>query len=181
MAELEIDTLDHAAFPSSGFLGGVSWAIADDALGASAPYQKLESGFGAVASLGRTTGILVGRFETALDDELPIFARPLLGGFRQLSGYARNELSGQHLGYASLTVRHRLAGKRTESFGFPIFVGASIEAGNTWETRRDVMRRFRSSGSVFCAVGTPLGPTYVGYGLAESGTHAFYLFVGQVL
>ena len=175
-----VDTLDYPDFPTSGMLGNAQWTIADRALGADATYQKFSAGFGIGGSLGRTTGIVFGRYETAIDRALPVYTQPLLGGFGNLSGLARNQLAGQHLGLVVGLVRHQIAGTQGETLGFPVYVGGSVEAGNVWDTRGAVFGDMRMAGSAFVAVGTPLGPTYVAWGLAEGGEDSFYLFVGRV-
>ena len=71
-------------------------------------------------------------------------------------------------------------GAKQGAFGIPIYVGASLEAGNVWQTRHamgfdDVI----VAGSVFVGLDTPLGPVYLAYGHAEGGKNSAYLFLGQ--
>ena len=64
-------------------------------------------------------------------------------------------------------------------FDVPVYVGASLEVGNTWDDRSDI--RFESAlvnGGLFVGFDTPIGPVYLGAGLAEGGRSNYYLFFG---
>jgi len=67
------DTTDDADFPHSGTRGGVSYSLADDALGADADYQQLRLASAGFFSVGRTTAAVALRYETALDEPLPLY------------------------------------------------------------------------------------------------------------
>jgi NTE family protein len=64
-------------------------------------------------------------------------------------------------------------------FDVPIYLGASLEAGNVWQSRDDMS--FGSAlinGSVFAGFDTYIGPIYMGAGFGEDGRSNFYLIVG---
>jgi NTE family protein len=174
-----VDTLDDAEFPRWGTRFGGTWIGGYESLGADTEYQKVGTAGTAYASLGRTTFGIGASYETAVDGSLPIYRLPGLGGFTRLSGLEGSAVAGQHAGLVAALVRHRLAGRHADTLGFPVYIGATIEAGNAWQSRDDVWHDLILSGSAFLAVNTPLGPTYVAYGLAEGGEDSFYLFVGQ--
>ncbi|HEX5053271.1 MAG TPA: BamA/TamA family outer membrane protein [Planctomycetota bacterium] len=178
-AKLLVDTLDEGTFPTSGVRSIVIWTLADEALGADVEYQKLAGACAGYVSADRTTVGVGISYETALDKTLPFYRAPGLGGFTRLSGLDPGSIGGQHAGLFVAFVRQRIAGRRAELFGFPVYVGATFEAGNVWADREDVFDTFRIAGSLFAAVDTPLGPTFFAYGQAEGGAQAFYLFVGQ--
>jgi len=99
-----------------------------------------------------------------------------LGGFLNLSGYQRNELSGQHAGLLTLGYMNHSA--RLQKFS--TYIGASLELGNTWEKREDVSTdNSIAAASLFLGWDTPVGPVYLAYGHAEGGHNTVYLFVGQ--
>lgn len=172
------DTFDDGTFPTSGVRVGAQWFWGTEELGADADYQQLMVAGVGYGSVGRTTLGIGVSYVTALDQELPIYRRPSLGGFTRLSGLDDNSLGGQHTGFVGVLLRHRLAGRK-ETFGFPVYLGGTIEAGDAWDRRDEVWRSLRLSGSVFLAIDTPIGPTYVAYGQSEGGEHTLYLFVGQ--
>jgi NTE family protein len=65
-------------------------------------------------------------------------------------------------------------------FEFPVYVGASLELGNTWERRSEISYgSAHKDASVFIAIDTLLGPVYVGSGYDQSGNAGYYLFLGR--
>ena len=61
-------------------------------------------------------------------------------------------------------------------------MGGSLETGNAWQNSRDIrFSNLRAAGSIYVAADTILGPLYLGYGLADRGSHSFYLALGLPL
>jgi len=178
-ARFTVDTLDDASYPRWGTRWIGIYDYGDDAFGGDASYQLLTVGGVGYATIDRTTFGAAALYETGLDETLPIYRVPSLGGFTRLSGLDSGAVNGQHVGFLALLVRHRLTGRHGEAFGFPVYVGATLEAGEAWDTRDAVWRTLRLAGSVFCSINTPLGPTSLAYGYSEGGESAVYLFVGQ--
>lgn len=178
-ARLDFDTLDRADFPTYGFVGSIEYAIGSKQLGSDQNYQQVVAAGAAFASHGDTTFAGLVKIDSTLSKSLPIYRGSSLGGFLNLSGLNRGELFGQNAGFVAGVVRHKLSG-RAEAFGFPVYVGASFEVGNVWGDRNDLYRNMRPAGSAFVAIGTPLGPGFLAYGLAEGGERSVYVFLGQV-
>ena len=62
----------------------------------------------------------------------------------------------------------------------PVYIGASIEAGNVWTSRHDIsFDSARTNGSLFIGLDTLLGPVYFATGFDEGGGSAYYLFLGR--
>ena len=62
----------------------------------------------------------------------------------------------------------------------PVYVGASVEQGNVWNTRHDIsFGSARTNGSVFLGLDTVLGPVYFATGFDEGGGSGYYLFLGR--
>jgi NTE family protein len=62
----------------------------------------------------------------------------------------------------------------------PVYLGGSLETGNTWDTTDDIS--FDSTvwaSSVFLGLDTVFGPVYFAGGWAEGGERSLYLFVGS--
>ncbi len=59
-----------------------------------------------------------------------------LGGFLQLSGLRTDQLSGDYLGFARAVYYHQIG--NLPLLGRGVYVGGSLEAGNTWATRDDI-------------------------------------------
>lgn len=103
-----------------------------------------------------------------------------LGGFLNLSGHTENSLFGDQtlLGRA---IAYRRMGQK-HLFGVPLYVGASLEAGNVWDSRSDVdLGDLIYAGSLFGGVNTVLGPIFLGFGHASDGANAWYLTWGSLL
>jgi NTE family protein len=118
--------------------------------------------------------------QSALNSEAPLQNSYPLGGFLNLSGFAPDELSGQHTGIARLIYYYQLRNAGLGEFRMPIYVGGSLEGGNAWETRGDINgRSMLLAGSLLVGADTYLGPLYLAYGQAEGGHHSFYLYLGH--
>ena len=62
-----------------------------------------------------------------------------------------------------------------------MYVGASIEAGNAWQTRAEIgIDSLIHAGSVFIGADTYIGPVYIAYGFNSEGRQSSYLFLGRV-
>ncbi|MBE9549504.1 MAG: patatin-like phospholipase family protein [Proteobacteria bacterium] len=170
------DNLDSYFFPRSGHRFILGSRLADEALGASSDYKQVA--FSAIGARSWGKGALAWRVHAgySFDDAAPIERAFELGGLGQLSGLATNQLIGQHLGFASVTWYRYLAGiEQISAFG-----GASLEIGNTWLREEDIgFDSLRTSGSIFVGADSPIGPLYLGFGLAEGGNTALYLYVGN--
>jgi NTE family protein len=62
----------------------------------------------------------------------------------------------------------------------PAYVGASLETGNVWDQRsQEQINALRTDFSLFVAADTYLGPVYLAGGYDQSGSTAFYLYLGR--
>jgi NTE family protein len=90
-----------------------------------------------------------------------------------------DELTGQDFALGRL-IYYRNIGSQPGSFGVPVYLGASLEAGNVWQDRNDMsIDDLLIAGSAFVGLDTPVGPIYLAYGHAEGGNRSAYLFLGQ--
>ena len=101
-----------------------------------------------------------------------------LGGFLQLSGLRTNQLSGNYLAFARAVGYHQIT--TMPMVGRAVYVGASLETGNTWDQREDISSKLRAAGSVFLAADTWLGPFYIGWGITSAGERSYYLYLGRI-
>lgn len=176
------DTLDSFGFPTSGLRLLGEYAIYDAKLGATRQYDGITLDvLYPFWSRGRTT--LVGQayfgylFESAVTD---VNARYSLGGFTRLSGFSPDEISGRHAGLISLIGYQRLNDPVVFPVDQPVYVGASLEAGNVFQDREDIVwRNVLSGGSVFIGADTVLGPGYLSFGRTEGGRQSITLSVGR--
>jgi NTE family protein len=123
------------------------------------------------------TGVTI---QSALNSEAPLQNSYPLGGFLNLSGFAPDELSGQHTGLARLIYYYELGSTGLGEFRMPLYVGGSLEAGNAWAARSEISgRSLLFAGSLLIGADTYLGPLYLAYGQAEGGHHSVYLYLGH--
>ena len=169
------DTLDAFAFPAEGTASLLEWRAARHLLGGDDSYQQFRLEGALATHRGRNRLLLKARAGFTLDDDAPVQSLFRLGGFGRLSGFERDELAGQHF-------LHLFAGyyRRINDFQLlPVFAGATLEAGNTWQRRADIDGHLRLGGSLFLGIDTLAGPLYLGLGLAEGGRGNAFLYLGN--
>lgn len=173
---LTLDLLDDAFFPKHGYY--FKGSIDEE----SGPYGTTTT------SLRLTTPYSFGSFvvqpilsadytlkETDLLARLPF----RVGGLFNLSGVPSDELYGANAFVGGLIFRKALGGG-SENSG--LFVGGSIEMGNTWdETDKYLPDNWIVAGSLFVAAKSPLGPIHMALGLAEDRDPTFYFTLGRVI
>jgi NTE family protein len=171
------DTLDSLAFPRSGVLGSGELRLSrPDLLRADEDFDQLELSTAYAKTWGRHTLLSTLRFDTTLEGQVSLLNQFRLGGFLDLSGLNRDQLNGQHVLRVGTSYYRRIGNLAL----FPAFAGISIELGNTWDARSDIgLSDAIWGGSFWTGVDTPVGPVYMGYGVAEGGVNAFYVFLGR--
>jgi len=175
---LNLDQLDSAHFPRSGWRSTVNVFKSSAELGAAQSYTKWDVVGNLVGSFGEHTinayaeaGGKVG------SNLLPRYDLFQWGGLMQQSGYAVGQLVGQNLKYGRVAYYRRiLQGTWLEG----LYAGFSLEAGEVGSPlvpgNPDGLLK---SASIFVAVDSPVGPAYLGYGRAQDGTSNFYLYLGR--
>ena len=173
-----VDTLDSIAFPRDGVLASAEWrASSTGLLAADAEFDQLLMSAFYAKTWGRYTLLSSLRYDATISGVAPVSNLLRFGGLFDLSGLNRGQLSGQHVTRIGASYYRRIGDLAL----FPAFAGASIELGNAWQNRGDVS--FNDSvlgGSLWAGVDTPVGPIYVGYGVAEGGDNAFYVVLGRI-
>jgi NTE family protein len=186
---LDWDSLDNAQFPSKGAHINLSYDMYRPWLGGNQTGDVAQLNADWVPDFGLAQSryhLLLGlRATSALSHDAAMDrffeAQGFLGGFLNLSGFAERSLHGDQavLGRA---VVYRRTGQMDALFSTPIYIGASLEAGNAWQSRSQVdLGSLIYAGSMFLGVQTPLGPLFLGYGYAQGGHNSVYLTFGSLL
>ncbi|MCL1077061.1 patatin [Parashewanella spongiae] len=116
--------------------------------------------------------------DTDLNELVPEPAE--LGGFLNLSGYHKNSLIGNHKIFGAFIYQYDLSKDVFGLDNFPLYLGASIEAGNVWLNKDSVdLDDLIYSGSLYLGIDTELGPAALALGFTDDNEHAIYLFVGK--
>lgn len=173
-----VDSLDSISFPRAGTLASLEWlGSRADSLSAEADYDQVLADVLHARTWGRHTLLSSFRYDATISGTAPPQGRVRFGGFFDLSGLNRDQLSGQHAARVGLSYYRRIGDLSL----FPAFAGVSFEYGNVWDERSEIsLDDARLGGSLWAGVDTPIGPVYVGYGAAEGGSNAFYVNLGRV-
>jgi NTE family protein len=180
-AEFGYDRLDSAYFPRHGQALRIGWRGERRSLGSSDDADMLHAEWLFARSRDRLSMVLGLEGGSALDDRV-VSPQQLftLGGFLELSGLPADAIAGTQYGLARAVVFRRVSRGGTGFFEFPAYLGVSFEVGNAWATRDDIeWSNLETAGSVFLGAESPVGPVYLGAGLAEGGASAFYLLLGR--
>jgi NTE family protein len=177
------DQLDDVHFPREGTSFDVQWDADRTNLGADVNFDRVSADWLAAASRGRNTILLWTSAGATLDGRLkPSDVQDFysLGGFFNLSGLAPQSLLGPNYAIARAIYFRKISRGGEGFFEFPVYIGASLEIGNTWERRSEISYgSAHKDASVFIAIDTLLGPVYVGSGYDQSGNAGYYLFLGR--
>lgn len=176
-ARLFVDTLDNVYFPTHGDKGVLEFASSREALGSDTQYDQAMLSYARAFTRGRSSLVGGVRFNYTFDDEAPPESLFRTGGFLRLSGFRPNQLSGSYSGEITLVGYRRILDARL----LPAYLGASIEYGNVWQDKDDIaFDNAILNGSVFVGADTPIGPLYVGLGMAEGGRYTGFFYLGPV-
>lgn len=179
-ARFTYDRLDDINFPHSGQQATLQWSANRDATGGQYSNQLTASYLGAY-SFGRDTfsfsaagGSTLEANVTDLNLQFP------LGGFLNLSGLRANSLLAPNFGIARILYYRQIGRGGPGYFDVPTYLGASLEAGNVWQTRSEAsFGNTQKDASLFLGMDTLLGPLYIATGFDQHGNQAFYLFLGR--
>ncbi len=173
------DTLDDTVFPLNGSRYELQASFATEALGARRDYETLRSSYAGYRTYGRHTFSLALNVATGSNIDDLIEESTQLGGFLNLSGLDRGALAGPHALLGRFVYRRRSGSTGGGLFELPLYVGASLEAGNVWAARDEFdLDDLVFNGSVYVALDTFIGPVYFATGFGESGETSVYLFLG---
>ena len=174
-AQLRADTLDDLYFTRSGYFANLRWIEGEESLGAENDYQQAEMILTGAKSWDRDTLLLAASMGTTLSGDLSVNNAYRLGGFMRLSGLKIDELIGTDYGLLTASYQRYLY----KSNYFPLYAGGAVQTGNVWLDKEDIGKDLILSGTAYIGADTPIGPLYLGYGLANGGRNAIYLFLGQ--
>jgi len=175
------DKLDSVNFPKQGALSNIRWVNSRESLGADANYDYLSVNALLAETWGRNTFVFWTGLAGVVKSDTPAADTLGLGGFLNLSGYKKQELTGRYAGIARLIYLNKIGGNGNESFfKIPFYIGGSLETGNTWNNKDDInTASLKTAGSLIISFDTPLGPLYLGQGFASGGKSEYYFFLGR--
>jgi len=159
--------------PTEGWAATASWFDSPQQ-----DYAKLGADLRANHSIGRW--VLGGRlaYTGSPRGVLPFYDAATLGGFLNLSGFARGQLIGDTTRYAHVRVE-RIVGQLPLGLRGDMRLGLALEAGRVGTPYAETNRTgWLDSTAVYLGGETPIGPVYLGVGHSSSGPTNAYLFIG---
>lgn len=181
-AEFRYDSVDNVNFPKRGGNWGFAWNGEREGNSGDGSANLLLFDQLWAHSWGRNTAILWTSAGTRLDSEVDVTRSFYsLGGFLNMSGVTPDTLVGPHYAIARAIYYRQVGSGGSQGFlDVPVYMGASLEKGNVWDSRRDIsFSSARTNGSVFVGLDTFLGPVYFATGFDDGGGSAYYLFLGR--
>ena len=174
-ARLVLDQLNRLYFPTRGWAMGLKYFDS-----AEANYSRLDLTAAGAFSLGKT--VINGRVahSSSPTGALPFYNSASLGGVLHMSAFAKGQLVGDNMTYASLRAEQVLGdlglGMRGDlRFGLAI-EGAHFGKMYT-ETTLQGRQVIPSVGAYFASE-TPIGPAYLGFGYSPAGYSNLYFNIG---
>lgn len=180
LAQLAYDTIDQVDIPLHGTLAAVAWNGSRRSLGSDGDFDVASFFLLKPVTWGRNTLLHWWNLDTTVRDDTAGIQPFTLGGPFSLSGYATGELRGKHRGIGRLLFYRRLGDDPVSGLDNQVYLGFSLEAGNTWESREAItLSNTLTAGSLFVVFDTLLGPLYLGYGRGEEDRSSAFLYLGQ--
>jgi len=181
--EFRYDTIDNVNFPRVGSTFQLGWRAEREGKGVMADadadlvvYDQLYA-----HSWGRNTAILWTTAGMRMDNDIDLVRSFFsLGGFLNMSGIAPDTLVGPNF-VILRGIYYRQIGEGGRGFlNVPVYIGASIEQGNVWDSRSEIsFDNSRTNSSLFLGLDTILGPVYFATGFDDHGGTNYYLFLGR--
>ena len=174
-AEVQLDQLNRLYFASSGWLARAAYFDSQEG-----GYSRADAEATGAFALGKT--VITGRvrYTGSPSGTLPFYDAASLGGFLNMSAFARGEIIGDDVSYASLR-GEQIIGTFPLGLRGDVRLGIAVEGAHvgrmyTETNLRD--QRIIDSAAVYLGSETPFGPIYLGYGYSTSGSSNVFLSIG---
>ncbi len=179
--QLRTDTLDNTNVPHSGIVGNATWAHAPSGLGSDFTYEKLSGRWGGFLPAGaKNTFSMDLEGGTHFGGPLPVQEFYTLGGLGRLTGFQKDEVSGQYMLFSRVMYYRRLGANKLAIKSIPTYFGITGEAGNTWLKSDDIsVSSAVAAGSGFFLFDTFVGPIILGGGYNTENRAGGYIIVGR--
>jgi NTE family protein len=160
-------------FPSAGWAAKLGYFATTEA-----DYSRLDVQLRHVVSYRDTVINSSFSFAGSPRGKLPFFDAANMGGFLNLTAFARNQIVGDNITYAGLRAE-QIIGRLPLGLRGDMRVGLALEAAQVG-TRYLATGENRIYDSLALYLGgeTPFGPAYIGAGYSTAGVANVFLFVG---
>ncbi len=173
LLDVDVDQFNRLYFPSAGWAAQLRYFAPQNA-----SFSRLDMAARGVHTVGRY--VLGGElaYTASPKGRLPTYDAKSLGGFLNMSAFAKDQLLGDDVVYAQMRAE-RILGTFPVGLRGDLRVGLALEAARRGlafsETRRS---GWLNSMAVYLGGETPFGPAYLGYAYSTNGTWNAYFFLG---
>ncbi len=172
-ATLDFDQFDRMYFPTRGWSSRIQYFDSREA-----GYSRLDAEAMAAVSFGDT--VFNGRlaYTGSPNGQLPTYDAASLGGFRNMSAYAKGQIIGDDISYVGIGTE-QIIGRLPLGLRGDMRLGIMLEAARAgFRYTEQENTGTLNSLAVYLGGETPFGPSYLGLGYSTSGNYNFFLSVG---
>ena len=172
-AGFDFDQMDRLYFPTRGWSSRLAYFNAS-----SEGYSKVLAQVMGAKSFGDYVVNARASYQGSPKGTLPAYDAATLGGFDNLSGFAKNQLNGDDIRYAGVRVE-KIIGRLPMGLRGDMRAGVALETAKVGKPYTETqLSGWMNSASIYLGGETPLGPVYLGYGHSDTGASSVYLFLG---
>ena len=175
-ARMVLDTKNAQWLATDGSYALAEYRHSPEGFGADAAWSSITARADTALPIGDVTVIPAVEWDSMLEGDRPLYDYPALGGFTRISGLPIGAQRLEHLALARIGARMPLYRGLV-----PIHVGGTVEVASGWQERADRLSDTTFGGSAFFVIESPIGPLYIGIGLAEGGEATGFLLLGPGL
>lgn len=174
-ASLSLDQMNRLYFATRG------WAARFDYFDSSeAGFSRAEADIQGAFSLGKT--VITGRvnYVGSPKGQLPFFNAGKLGGFLNMSAFARGQILGDDITYAGIRAE-QIIGTFPMGLRGDMRLGFALEGAHvgTYYTETNLSgTNILNSAALYLGGETPFGPAYLGFGYSTNGASNLFLSIG---
>ena len=174
-ARLSLDQMNRLYFPTQGWSTRLGYFDSSQA-----GYSRAEVDVQGAFSLGKTVFTGRANYVGSPNGQLPFYNPGRLGGFGNLSAFARGQILGDDITYVGVRAEQIIG-------TFPIGLRGDMRFGlllegahvGTYYTETNLSNvNILNSAAVYLGGETPIGPAYFGYGYSTNGSSTVFLNIG---
>ena len=172
-ATLDFDQMNRMYFATDGWAAKVSYFDSPQA-----DYSRLDVDLRGTFSMRNTVIASRVAYSGSPRGSLPIYDSATLGGFLNMTAYAKGQIIGDNIGYAGVRAE-QIIGSLPLGLRGDMRLGVALEVANAGSRYTETQSRgLLNSMAVYLGGETPFGPVYVGAGYSTSGVSNIFLSVG---
>ncbi|PKO90728.1 MAG: patatin [Betaproteobacteria bacterium HGW-Betaproteobacteria-10] len=172
-ATLDFDQFDRMYFPTRGWASRIQYFDSRE-LG----YSRLDADVRGAFSLGDSVFNARVAYIGSPNGRLPIYDAGSLGGFRNMTAYAKGQILGDEINYFGMGAE-QIIGRLPLGLRGDMRLGLALEAARAGFRYTESGRSGWLNSLAFYLGGeTPFGPSYLGFGYSTSGVYNLFLSIG---